>query len=192
VLWRSWHVVPDTPPGGQPVALLTGIFGFPWREPVIDAKCTEQDRAVLGVDMAKQVDRHHRVVPDPSCTCGIYAGRDELVRPRIARPPRSRPLVTGFVALAGRVIQERDVYRAQQARIVGPLTLWLGRPPLSAAAVARALGRRPRPQRVVTVRDRFEVVWTASRAGTPVAEWLARTAGELARRYGVDVIAIGN
>jgi hypothetical protein len=180
-------LVPDHNAESQPAGLLTGLHGFPWPERRVDAKCTQQDRAVDGIDMRHKVDRYHRVVPAENCTSGIYAGRDELVRPRIPKPPRARPLVTGFVELGGRVVEERDVYRAQQATIVGPLTIWLGRPPLTSALRSR-FGGTSYPRRVVTAHDEYRVQWSRGTSGMPVATWLAATAGALKRRYQVDVV----
>jgi hypothetical protein len=138
--------------------------------------------------MRIRVDRYHRVVPAEHCTCGIYAGRDELVNPRVPKPPRGRPLVTGFVELGGHIIQEPQVYRAQRATIVGPLTIWVGRMPLGIAATSR-LGKRAHPARVVTACSEYRVLWTRGKAGTPIAEWLASVTTALTRRYAVQVIA---
>lgn len=188
MVWRSWSLVPDHGTDGEPGTLLTGLYGFPWRDRQVDAKCTQQDRAVDGVDMRTRVDRYHRVVPAEHCTCGIYAGRDELVNPRVPKPPRGRPLVTGFVELGGHMIQEPEVYRAQRATIVGPLTIWVGRMPPGVAAAAR-LGKRARPVRVVTARDEYRVLWTRGKVGTPIGEWLASVTTALTLRYAVQVIA---
>jgi hypothetical protein len=86
------------------------------------------------------------------------------------------------------MIQEPEVYRAQRATIVGPLTIWVGRMPPGVAAAAR-LGKRARPVRVVTARDEYRVLWTRGKAGTPIAEWLASVTTALTRRYEVQVIA---
>lgn len=188
MVWRSWRLVPDHATEGEAGTLLTGLYGFPWRDRQVDAKCTQQDRAVDGVDMRTRVDRYHRVVPAEHCTCGIYAGRDELVNPRVPKPPRGRPLVTGFVELGGHMIQEAEVYRAQRATIVGPLTIWMGRMPFGVAAAAR-LGGPALPARVVTARDEYRVLWTRSKAGTAIAEWLPAVAAALTRRYAVQVVA---
>lgn len=190
VLWRTWMVRPERVPAGGTVPLLTGLFGFPWRQATMDAKCTQRDRAIDGFGMSTTMDRHHRVVPHPQCTCGIYAGADELVAARVPPPLRGRPFVTGFVELSGRMIRTGDVTRAEHAAIIGPLTISAGRPTWGAEISSRA-GGHPRPTRVFTEREEYRVSWAPGRTGTPLPAWLREVASGLAERYGVPVVASG-
>jgi hypothetical protein len=79
------------------------------------------------------------------------------------------------------------VIRAQHARIIGPLTIGPGRPPL-AVRFARKLGWNPRVSRIVAEERRYRVVWGAGRIGDGSDEWLAGAASDLSSRYGVPVL----
>ena len=186
-VWRTW-LVRTSRHGPDREPILTGVFGFPWRGPDIDAKCTIQ---VLDVTASRpgraRIDRHHRTIPDPSCTCGIYGSTDLLEIPAADLLPSGVPVVTGFVELSGRLLARTTTRRAQHARIVGPLTLGPGRPPPATRLLRRA-GFDPQPSRVVSEREGFRVVWGAGRVGTAYAEWLTASSAALAGRYGVDVI----
>jgi hypothetical protein len=185
VVWRTWLLTPERGPRNSVQPLLTGLYGFPWYAADVAAKCTMRDRA--GGYLASgafTVDRHHRVIPDPFCTCGIYAGRDELTVPR-PHPVRTVPFATGFVELRGRVLATPDGFRAQQARIVGPLTIAPGRPPVS-AAVAMRLGVGLTPNRVVTGPSGYHTLWRSSTSNRLDA-WLRDTAAKLSDRYHVNV-----
>ncbi len=177
VVWRTWRLLPGDGRGGDGRPLLTGLSGFPWRGPTVDARCLMRDPAPRAWSpFQATVDRHHRVVPDPACTCGIYASRADLVGPP-AYAIRSRdPLVMGFVELSGRLLADGDDYRAQRARVVGPLTV----------ATPRLWGSR-RPW-VTVVDGRYRAQRTAGRTGVPYGEWLRRLRHELAERYTVPVL----
>lgn len=185
VVWRTWLLAPERGPRGQITPVLTGLYGFPWRSPHADAKCIVRDRARGYLASGTfTLDRHHAVIPDPYCTCGIYAGRDELVVPR-THPARGMPYVTGFVALRGRVLVTPTGYRAQQAHVVGPLTIHPGRPPLG-VALARRFGAPLVPSRVVTGPIGYRTLWRPRRADA-LDTWLDETTVQLNHRYGVPV-----
>lgn len=131
------------------------------------------------------LDRHHAVIPDPYCTCGIYAGSDELVAP-LTHPARGVPYVTGFVALRGRVLVTPTGYRAQRALMVGPLTLHPGRPPF-AVALARRFGAPLVPSRVVSGPGGYRTLWRPRRPNA-LDTWLDETTVKLTHRYGVPVL----
>ncbi len=181
---RTWTIAPESRRDGTIVPLLTGIFGFPWRTATLDAKCAivERDHGSVG-GRTRMVDRHHRVVPDPDCTCGIYATADVDARPA-ALVVRTRPVASGFVALSGRILRAGTTLRAQRAAIVGPLAIDLGRPPLAAVALMRT-PRPPHPLRVTIEAGAFKVLWGWGTDRT--GDWLAATAAALADRYGLEV-----
>lgn len=185
VVRRSWKLVP-----GSQGPLLTGLFGFPWREPVMQAKCTQTDVAggneLFG---SRRVDRRHRSVPSLDCTCGIYA-TDEPAPGRLQRfNLRSSVMVTGFVRLSGRVVVAGATYRAEEAQIVGPLTItpppqrWLRR-------VGARWGVNQQVRRVTEDADRYLVWYSDGRRGTPAGEWYKQMSEALGRRYSVEVVGL--
>jgi hypothetical protein len=101
--------------------------------------------------------------------------------------PSAVPVVTGFVELSGRLIAKDATIRAQHARIVGPLTVGPGRPPV-AARLARKLGFDSRPTRVTSERGGYRVVWGAGRVGLSWGEWLEDAADALTVRYRVEIV----
>lgn len=178
------------PNRGADAPVLTGVYGFPWRGPELDAKCTlrDWDQGTLGIQ-ARQLERHHPVIPDPSCTCGIYALSAEAIDTNRARLPRGRPVVSGFVELSGRLIRRGAQVRARHARVVGPLALSPGRIPLI-AHLFHALGSAPRPRRVRAHPFGYRVLWSGKGAGIPFGEWEEQTRVQLEARYGVRVVAL--
>jgi len=189
VVLRTWLIGAERTTHGPPHPVLTGIFGFPWRTASLDAKCTIRDweRGSLGPG-TRHVDRHHPVIPAPSCTCGIYASTDLLSTPAEELLPAATPIAVGFVELSGPKVRDGDILRAQSARIVGPLTIAAGRPPLN-ARLAHRLGKDPRPGRVIDDGDRFRVLWHRAAVGTPYPTWVRQSAASLESRYGVPVIS---
>jgi hypothetical protein len=125
------------------------------------------------------------VIPDPHCSCGIYAGLDELTRTRDPKPPRRVPFVTGFVALSGRVLVDRELLRAQHATIIGPLALTVGRRPMWHDFVPHTAATRS--ARVVTDRSAFRILWTRRDVGETGELWLKRTARALTAHYRAPV-----
>lgn len=181
-MWRTWLVRPDR--DGAPI--LTGIFGYPWPAATLDARCLHTERTSPLPFTTATTGRYHRVVPDPACTCGVYAVRDPIQgAPRFVRV-RSEPVVTGLVRLSGRVLAEPDRFRAQRATIVGPVALALPPPPLPVRLVAPAA----RPRRVFPDAARYRVSWAGGSRGEPVARWRERTTAALMERYGVPVVSV--
>lgn len=171
LLWRMWRVIPDA--RGTPV--LTGLLGFPWKERVLEARCTAIDST-----NGRYVGRYHRAVPALGCTCGIYAARNELEPQGLPCPPRGEPVVQGFVQLTGRLIEGSDSIRAERAEIVGPLVVRPGRPPWSR--------RSAEPSAIQTGRDHYRVRWRSKPSGV-TSTVFQDLAGELAARYQCAVIA---
>jgi len=185
---RTW-LVRSTRLGTNRAPILTGVFGFRWRGADLDAKCTIQVRDAGASHPGRpRVDRHHPAIPDPGCTCGIYGSTDLLEAPAADLLPSAVPVVTGFVELSGRLIAKDSTLRAQHARIVGPLTIGSGRPPV-AARLARRLGFDSRPSRVTSERGGYRVVWGAGRVGVSWEEWLGEATAVLAARYRVEIVA---
>lgn len=153
--WRAWEVVPDQ--DGHPA--LAGLSGHPWPGPSLAARCVEV--------------AHHQAVPDPHCTCGIYAVTDPSRMPPL---PRRRPHYVAFAVLSGRVVLEPARYRAAQAELLGP-------------------GRLVLPRSWEQHRTRVSVRHGAYRGmtgplawGTPAARWIDDVRRHLRWRYGaVDV-----
>lgn len=179
VVWRTWLLRQENHPA-DPV--LTGLHGFRWPSAEMDAKCIVQDPVSDSTNTTRtKVDRHHRVIPDPDCSCGIYAGADELTASRDPLPPRSVPFVAGFVSLTGRVLSDGRLLRAQHATIIGPLSLALGRRPrwhrLAPSATSSLAAR------ITTDRNSYRTLWTNRRVGEAATPWLERTAQALISRY---------
>lgn len=179
---RVWALRPEARIGAEPEPLLAGVLGVPWRDATLEARCTiEEPNANAFPTIA--VTRQHPVVPDPACSCGIYGSTDPSRLPAADLVPPGRPVVVGFVELGGRIVRRGTVLRAARARVVGPLVVTPGRPPLLAR-----LARRARPSRVVVERDAYRVVWGRTWTGRPWEEWVAATAHHLYRRYRVEVL----
>ena len=185
VVLRSWLVVAERLPLNHMLPMLTGLYGYPWRTGRLDARCTAANQFDHEFTLPPRIERHHSTVPEPSCSCGIYANRDETPEPVRLRSPVGVPVVTGFVELSGRIVTESTTYRAQRASIVGPLTLHPGRPPLRAALLHRSI----RPQRVATIGADFQVRWADRPTGEEWIDWAMETSRSLAARYQVEVLA---
>lgn len=186
-VWRTWLVRPMSV-GTDTEPTLTGVFGFPWRDSELDAKCAIQDLDTCATRPGPvRVDRHHPTIPHPGCTCGIYASTDLLATPATDLLPAATPVATGFVELSGRLLTRGSVVRAQHARIIGPLTIGPGRPPLT-VRLARRAGLSLEPTRVALEEQRYRVVWGAGRIGETYDEWLAAAASGLSSRYRVSVV----
>ena len=184
VVRRSWRLAasPDGP-------ILTGLFGFPWRNPLMQAKCTSTEQAGPA-DLFGTVrrDRMHRAVPSVDCRCGLYATNEPHPGWLQRRSLRHVIVVSGFVRLSGRVLHQGTEYRAEEARVVGPLAISLPAPGRLRNAAA-PLGLRQQVRRIVESGGGFEVRY-AGRGGVAVGDWLRDTSAALRSRYGVDVVGV--
>ena len=185
VVRRSWRLRP-----GADGILLTGLFGFPWRDRVVQAKCVARQQAgradLFGT---VQVDRRHRSVPSPDCRCGLYATDNPRTGWLQRRFLRHQVVVSGFVRLSGRVLQQGLEFRAEEATVVGPLSIGLPAP----SAVRRWAGRfgaRQQPSRIVVDGDSYGLRYGPSHSGIPLGEWLRQVSDDLHRRYGAQVIGV--
>ena len=179
---RSWELVP-----GPRSVLLKGLLGFPWAERDVQAKCTRTEYAGrTGLFGPLRVDRHHTAVPAAGCTCGIYAMEEPETRLTSKGFLARRVLVHGFVRLSGRILYDGTLYRAERARIEGPLVIAVPGP------------RRPRARRagpaaacVFVEGERYRVaygVWAkATRGAMALDAWHRTVANQLEARYGVPV-----
>jgi hypothetical protein len=72
-----------------------------------------------GGEEEDEEQRLHGRVPDPDCTCGIYATTDRAVLSGYLRPPQVS--VVGIVELGGLISTAEQGFRAECARIAGVL-----------------------------------------------------------------------
>jgi len=107
----------------------------------------------------------------------------------LRRSLRGSVLVTGFVRLSGRVLVSESVYRAEEAQILGPLTIVPPPPGRLRGAFAR-WGVSQCPRRVWQDADRFVFWYSGGRRGLPIGEWMWRTNEALASRYSVEVVGL--
>ena len=185
IVRRSWRLT-DGPDG----LMLTGLFGFPWRDPLVQAKCVGREPAgPADLFGTVRVDRMHRSVPSPDCRCGLYATNQPRTGWLQRRFLRHQIVVSGFVRLSGRVLRQGAEYRAEEATVIGPLAICLPAP----SAIRRwadRFGVRQEPTQIVVEGDSFAVRYRASGPGTPLGEWLRRADDDLRRRYGVQVVGV--
>jgi len=117
--YRVWRLVPRM---GEPV-LASSTSGDPWLGPEVEASCFAE---VLLQPLERRVvsDRHRtEVSPALDCTCGLYASRTPM------SPPHRRVWATGRVRLWGRVIEGTRGFRAQRARVIDDVQIYLGMGP---------------------------------------------------------------
>lgn len=181
---RSWKLASDAQG-----PLLTGLFGFPWRDGVLQAKCTQPEVGTFDRVGNGRVDRRHPSVPSLGCTCGIYASDEPRMDWLMRRFLRGHVMVTGFVRLSGRILVSGSVYRAEEAQIVGPLTIVPPSPGRFRSAGAR-WGVGQRPGRVWQDGDRFVFWYSQGRRGVPIGEWYRQMHDALASRYSVEVVGL--
>jgi hypothetical protein len=184
VVRRGWKLAIDSQG-----PLLTGLFGFPWREEVLQAKCTEPEFGSFDRLGNARVDRRHRSVPSLDCTCGIYASDEPHMDWLMRRLVRGTVMVTGFVRLSGRILVSGSVYRAEEAQVVGPLTI-VPPPPGRFRNAGARWGAGQRPQRVWQDGDRFVFWYSRGRRGLPIGEWYRQIDEALATRYSVEVVGL--
>ncbi|MDF1597233.1 MAG: hypothetical protein P1T08_14235 [Acidimicrobiia bacterium] len=182
---RSWLIVPERLPRDRSRPMLTGLFGFPWKTRSLEARCTAAGHLNNNFTLPPRIERHHPTVPEPECTCGIYAVRAESLDRIPLSTPVGVPVATGFVELSGRVVAGGTTLRAQRATIIGPLAISAGRSPI----IPHLLRRSVHPQRVITINPAYQVRWTARPPGHQWLEWMRHTAHALRNRYEVEVLA---
>lgn len=185
IVRRSWRLEPSA---GGPI--LTGLFGFPWRDPLMQAKCTATEPAGPADPFGSvRLDRIHRFVPSPDCRCGLYATNDPRPGWLQRRYLRHAIVVSGFVKLSGRVVQQGSEYRAEEAEIVGPLSISLPAPGVFRRLGARA-GFHQQARRVIVDGDSFALRYRPGRHGVGLGDWLRDTSAALRGRYGVEVVGV--
>ncbi|MBT8216643.1 MAG: hypothetical protein KJO17_07340, partial [Acidimicrobiia bacterium] len=136
-----------------------------------------------------RVDRRHRWVPSPDCTCGIYAGVESHTDWLMRRLVRGSVMVTGFVRLSGRILVSGAAYRAEAAQIIGPVTI-VPPPPGRLRAAGARWGVGQRPQRVWQDGDRYVFWYSQGRRGLSIGEWYRQMDEAITRRYSVNVVGL--
>ncbi|HEY5578371.1 MAG TPA: hypothetical protein VIL12_01640 [Acidimicrobiia bacterium] len=177
--WRRWIVAP----GGrdhEPV-LASTIVGHRWESAQMRAFCVPGDRDGILADP-------HRA-PDPRCSCGIYAFKGPVGELWTGVGVWAE----GTVMLWGRVLETRLGYRAEQARMIPPLSVRIRCEPEPGALGWDGILCRRRPTTVVVTRRSYaplcefhrrrvegEIALTPQGFGSAVRE-------ALSHRYGVEV-----
>ena len=183
VVRRSWKLGWDA--RGP---MLTGLFGFPWREPVVQAKCTANSgRGYHGG--AVQAERWHESVPSRDCSCGIYATDAPDLGWLQRHMLRDSVIINGFVRLSGRMLITGPTYRAEQAEVVGPLTISIPRPHM-ARRLVRRFGVSQQVHRVIQDGDRWLFRYSPGRRGVSIGEWQWSMNEALLSRYGAGVVGL--
>lgn len=181
---RLWRVAPAGRYGNEPgdPILTSATTSTIWEGPRHVAGC----RTRLPLRIGRSTLRPHPEQPAPvlGCRCGIYAMKDPM------RPPRPWMWAQGSVELSGIVFEGSRGYRAERARIVGPLEIIAG------------MGCRPAclkplcPRRADWIRigptlylprcdDHLEP--PGSFTNLPLMDFLDRVAESFAVRYGVTI-----
>lgn len=116
---RVWSVVPAGAAEGFAGPVLRGAHGQTWTGHTLTAECRPPllARVTRG---ALALGEHPGPPPHPDCDCGIYALKAQLTPGDVLT---DGPHIVGSVELTGVVLEGSRGYRAQEARIVGPLEL---------------------------------------------------------------------
>lgn len=125
--WRRWEITPSRVSDQTSGTLLRGALGQVWKGPHATAKCLYMRaarRPLLGAVGGNGVaGRHTTPAPDPDCRCGIHAIKVGVVGD-LGSPWEPRyPSVSGFVELAGTVIEGARGFRGETAEMIGPLEM---------------------------------------------------------------------
>jgi hypothetical protein len=177
--YRAWQVrIEPVPSGGWTPVLASLTARSLWPAPT--------QRATCDVVLGRQFHGLDVRVPVAPCSCGIYALGEPLDAGGLTHPV----VVSGRVLLSGRVIQGDQGFRAEKARITGPLELRLrcsaddcDAPPVG-VVVTRS---RPEPECVTHLGARDD-----DDRAEPFAEWSQALRARLEVRYGVDVTVAGH
>jgi hypothetical protein len=103
--WLTHSVFVDfrLPDGSPPPPYLIGSYDRAWK---------------AGEDMVAECSfKEHDEVPDPVCTCGIYAYKEYVTAEKEFNPREKARSVLGVVELWGNVIPASCGYRAEYAKI---------------------------------------------------------------------------
>ena len=140
--WRRWIVAPA---GNEHEPMLAStIVGHRWESARMRAFCVPGDRDEVLTDP-------HRA-PHPRCSCGIYAFKEGPV----GEPWTGVGVwAEGTVMLWGRVLEARRGYRAEQARMIPPLSVWIRCEPEPGVLGWDGILCRRRPTTVVATRRSY-------------------------------------
>jgi hypothetical protein len=115
--YRRWVVRPSSVVGGSSAEPVLGsaIVDYLWLEPEVVARCWPGRRSRFD-----PLTPTTHTAPSLDCRCGIYALRDPG---GVDWPLDAALCVEGAVELSGTVLEGERGFRAQRARVVGPLEL---------------------------------------------------------------------
>jgi len=186
IAWRVWAITTSEPWEGVPGPVLRGAWGHPWPGPELEARCLNPPvrKSVFSAFLFGREKRAHQSpAPFLSCDCGIYARKpgdsDDLWVVRIAH----LPMAGGFIEMSGVVIEGSKGFRAQRARLVGPVEVWVP------CADCRS------PATEIFIRDHlFRGRCNRHAAGDVPGmardEWMDYVVPALGRRYRVPVVGV--
>lgn len=191
--WRLWKLRPGPGAGDEPEPLLgSAVLELAWSGAHIEARCESAKAGPFYTPAYRTVLDADHSPPEVGCTCGIYALKEE----DRAGPRPAGVWAEGHVRLWGRVIEGSRGYRAQHARIEGPLRLHVS----CVAASGWLRLRCPNPARwVMTGPDGYSPVCAhhapaqgANEAGRAwVGDFADSVANQLERRYGLSIVVEG-
>jgi hypothetical protein len=169
--------------GGPPV-LRSAIVANEWERVDAAAHCTPLDTAEWG-----RKGRHR--IPDPKCSCGIHAFKQPIREVWIG----AGVWADARIRMWGRVLEGHRGFRAERARIMAPLSVWIRCEPDPGLPGWNGIHCLRAPVVVVIGR----------RGYVPLCEWHRDRAGELGdvelrpnrfggllstglhRRYGIEI-----
>ena len=190
--YRRWVVRPSSVVGGsvgEPV-LGSAIVDHLWLEPEVAARCWPGRRSRFD-----PLTPNTHTAPSLDCRCGIYALRDPA---GVDWPLDAALCVEGAVELFGTVLEGERGFRAQRARIVGPLEVrTVCEHGLRRRAVRELCSAPPmlgviRSDRYALACERHAATLLAG-SGEPVelSALIAMVASRLEMRYRVPVVGEG-
>jgi hypothetical protein len=179
--WRTWQATV-----WREEVFLQGIRRWRWPTGEVRAECISE----------RPLPASRHAAPDLRCSCGVYANLPEDPIWEWWSYFWGHPLVAGWVDLWGRIIRCQRGYRAEQARIRSPLTLYMTCSVRVKPHDWRDVGLCPNPARVVA--ERLDARgWCMEDTHTPDAlhhplqdagAWVDMWVPRLEQRYDTEVI----
>lgn len=182
--WRIWAITDPWPSEEFEGLVLRGAWGRAWPDVELEARCLRppiRDSSFSALLNARETNEHSESAPHPYCSCGIYARQpgsgDEQWVVRIQHLPKA----AGFIAMTGTVIEGSKGFRAERARIVGPVEVWVPCADCGDQAATVATTERD-------FRGRCRRHQNSEETATTVEEWTAMALSDLGQRYRVPII----